>query len=232
MRTPTFLPSLRYALVAVAATGAIAGCKKTATTEVATASAITVVQGNNQAVQAGKDLPNPIVLRVTDKLGVAMAAVPVSLMVAEGGGIVTPSSGVSDTKGEFTAKWTLGPLNPDNQLRASVPGVDPIKIYATGIVPSDIIVAQGNGQVAKVGASLPTSIVVRIVGSGNTPMAGVTVLFQVVSGGGSMSPQSAVTSSLGEVTAKWTLGNAIGTQTAQISAATLSPATITASATP
>ncbi len=232
MRTPYSLSSIRRTLAALAAAGLLTGCQKTAATEAVTAATLTVVQGNNQSIQAGKDLPNPVILRVTDKTGVAMSGIPVTLVVAEGGGTVTPSSGVSDAKGEYSAKWTLGPTLADNQVKASVPGLDPVKITATGIVPSDIIVAQGNGQAAKFGASLPTSIVVRVVGAGNVPMSGITVLFQVTGGGGSVSPQSAVTSSLGEVTAKWTLGNAVGTQTALISASTLSPASLTATALP
>ncbi|MBM3908960.1 MAG: hypothetical protein FJ363_12910 [Gemmatimonadetes bacterium] len=120
----------------------------------------------------------------------------------------------------------------DNQLRASVPGLDPVKVFATAIVPTDIVVAQGNLQTAKVGAALPTSIVVRVVGSGNVPMANVTVLFQVISGGGSISPQSAVTNTLGEVTTKWTLGSVAGLQMAAASTGTLSPANLTATATP
>lgn len=231
MRTPMRLPSIRPVLAALAAATLIAGCKKAVTTEVVTPGALTVVQGNSQSVQAGKDLPNPVILRVTDKSGVAMVGVPVSLVVAEGGGTITPSSGVSDAKGEYSAKWTLGPT-ADNQLRATVSGLDPVKIYATGIIPSDIIVAQGNGQVAKNGAALATQIVVRVVGAGNTPMVGVTVLFQVTSGGGSISPATMVTSSLGEVTTKWTLGTMVGTQTAVVTTGTLSPVALTATSLP
>jgi hypothetical protein len=153
MPTPHTFPSRWHVLTTLAVVGAMTGCaKKTATTEAATAAALTIVQGNYQAVQAGKELPASIVLRVTDKNGTGMASVPVSLVVAEGGGTVTPPSGVSDAKGEYTAKWTTGPTLADNQLRAIVPGLDPIKVYAVGIVPSDIIVAQGNNQTAKVGA--------------------------------------------------------------------------------
>jgi len=232
MSTPRVYPISRRVLATLAVAGTLAGCKKAVTTEVVTAAALTIVQGNYQSVQAGKELPAPIILRVTDKTGAAMAGIPVSLVVAEGGGSATPSSGVSDAKGEFTAKWTTGPTLADNQLRAMVPGLDPVKIYAVGVIPSDIIVAQGNNQTAKIGGTVPTSIVVRVVGSGNVPMSGVTVLFQVVGGGGSISPQSAVTSSLGEVTAKWTLGATAGVQSAVISASTLTPVVLQATATP
>ena len=66
------------------------------------------------------------------------------------------------------------------------------------------------------------SVIVRIVGPNNTPMQGVTVGFQVLSGGGGMPPLTVVTNALGEATTKWTLGVAGGNTalvTAGISAA-------------
>jgi len=231
MRTPLFHSSARPALTALAAVGMLVGCQKPAVTEAPVVAALTVVQGNDQSVQAGKELPHPVVLRVTDRSGVKMAGIPVTLVVAAGGGTVSPASGVTDAQGEYSAKWTVGPV-ADNQLLASISGLDPVRITALGIVPSDIIIAQGNSQTAIKGGALLTSIVVRVVGGGNVPMVGITVLFQVLSGGGAISPQSAVTSSLGEVTVKWTLGTVVGTQTAVVTASTLSPATLTATALP
>lgn len=231
MRTPSII-SIARPVVAVLALAALAsGCKKTAATEPVVAAALTVVQGDNQAVQAGKDLPNPIVLRVTNKTGGAMASVPVTLVVAEGGGTVTPASGTTDSKGEYSARWTLGTTSL-NQIRATVPGLDPIKIYATGILPSDLIIAQGNWQTAKAGAALTTSIIVRVVGAGNVPLIGIPVLFQITGGGGAISPATGVTNALGEVTGKWTLGSFVGTQYALVTASTLTPVTLTANATP
>jgi hypothetical protein len=234
MSTPQHFPIARRVFATLAVVSLLTGCKK-AVTAVVEADALTVVQGNYQSVQAGKELPTPIILRATDKSGTgsaAMAALPVTLVVAEGGGSVAPASGVTDAKGEYTAKWTLGPVFSGNKLLAKVPGLDAVKLEAVGILPSDIIVAQGNMQTAKVGASLATSIVVRIVGGGNVPMSGITVLFQVTGGGGSISPQTVISNNLGEVTTKWTLGPGVGTQTASISASVLSPVTLIATATP
>jgi len=233
MRTQSCPDFARLTLAALAVAASLGACKKEDAVAAPPAiGALAVVQGNNQSVQAGKELPLPVILRVVSTNGDAMAGIPVAIVVAEGGGAVAPPSGISDSKGEFTTKWTLGPRFVDNQLRASVPGLDPVKVFATAIVPTDIVVAQGNLQTAKVGAALPTSIVVRVVGSGNVPMANVTVLFQVISGGGSISPQSAVTNTLGEVTTKWTLGSVAGLQMAAASTGTLSPANLTATATP
>jgi len=220
------------ALGACAALTLTSCAKKDVTTAVAVADALTIVQGNNQAVQGGKALPLPVVLRATDKSGAGIAGVPVTLAVGDGGGGVDPASAITDAKGEIKANWTVGTLQPGQSLYASSPGVAAVTLTAVAILPTDIIIAQGNNQSAKAGSSLTNSIVVRVIGPNNTPMQGITVGFQITAGGGAITPQSAVTSALGEVTAKWTVGAVAGVNTAVVNASIVSPVTITATGTP
>ena len=105
-------------------------------------------------------------------------------------------------------------------------------ISATAIVPTEVLIAQGNNQAARVSTALPTSIVVRVVGINKTPIVAVPVAFQIVAGAGVITPQSALTNAFGEVTAKWTLGASAGVNTLSASVASLTPATVMATATP
>lgn len=209
-----------------------AACKQPTATEAVVADALTVAQGNGQSVQAGLILPTPVVVRITDKTGVGMANIPITFVLSDGGGSVNPASAVSDTKGEVTVRWTLGPLLPLQTLTASAPGVAAVKVQAQALLPTDLTIAQGNNQSAKIGAVLPNMIVVRVTGAGNTPMVGIPVAFQVSTGGGAISPQTMITNALGEATAKWTVGTVAGTNTALISTSTLTPVFLTAIATP
>ena len=209
----------------------VVACKK-ATTEVNLPDAIAIVQGNAQSVQAGLLLPTPVVVRVVDKNGLGMPSIPVTFVLSDGGGSVTPASATSDARGEVTVKWTLGPVQPLQSLTASASGVTPVRIQAQAILPSDISVAQGNNQTAKAGTVLTNSIVVRVTGTGNAPMVGVPVAFQVTSGGGAITPQTIVTNALGEATAKWTLGTVAGANTATVSSSTLTPVVLAATGTP
>ena len=161
-----------------------------------------------------------------------MPGVPVTIVVASGGGSVDPASGVTDAKGEITATGTLGPNAESQSLLAQSSGLPSVIVEATGILPSTIILAQGNNQTAKVGGALPNTIVVRVVGGENIPMQGVTVGFQVLAGGGAMAPQTVVTNVLGEAVTKWTLGTLPGANTALVTARALSSVPITAMATP
>ncbi len=87
-------------------------------------------------------------------------------------------------------------------------------------VPGRIVVLQGDGQRAGVGARLPEPVLVRIESRRGRPMAGVVVHF-AVEGGGSTRPDSMVTGSDGVASALWILGDAPGRQRLVVSVAGL-----------
>jgi hypothetical protein len=195
------------------------------------AAALVVVQGDGQMGQAGRDLPTPIVLRVVDANGVGVPHVTVSLYVAAGGGIVTPASDTTDAHGEFRAKWTLGPNIVAQEILASVVGANGVSLTATGLLPSQIVLVQGNNQSAKTASAATNAIIVRVVGPNNIPMQGITVGFQVITGGGGMTPATVVTNALGEASTKWTMGGA-GANTASAVSGSLPAVPLVATATP
>jgi hypothetical protein len=221
---PTYLIAVLF--TAVPTLLAFPGCTKTL--EAPAASRLTIVQGHLQSAAAGTILPTPVVLRVIGTDGAPLAKIPVSFSVLAGGGSVDPGTIVSDANGEVKARWTLGPSSQIQTLAGTAPGVDPVMLSANGIVPSDLIIAQGNNQTAKATTALTVQIVLRVTGGSNVPIPGQTIGLSITSGGGSISPQSAVTNALGEVTVRWTLGPQIGPQTAIASAGTLGPISIAA----
>ncbi len=223
------LPHLVLSWAAVLIVPAISGCEKVAAP--ATASEIQVVQGNLQSAAAGTVLPTPVVVRVRSSDGSPVTSVPVGFSVQRGGGTVEPATGMSDANGEVKTKWTLGPHQNIHELLASVPGVDGITITAIGILPTDLIVAQGNNQSAKAGTALPTQIVLRIIGSNSTPIPGIPVSLSVTAGGGAINPSTAITNANGEVTVRWTLGTQQGLQNIQAAALNLAPIVLSATGT-
>lgn len=225
------LKSAFPSVLAVLVLAGFPGCKADIA-EPATAASLTVVQGNLQSAAVGTLLPTPVVMRVRGTDGLPMAKVPISFSVTAGGGSVDPATAVSDANGEVKAKWSLGPQQIQQSITALAPGLEPVPVIATGILPSDLLVAQGNSQTAKAGAALPVQIVIRVTGGANIPMPGVTVAFSITGGTGSITPASVVTNALGEATARWTLGAQAGTQTAQVTALNLGPVSLSALATP
>lgn len=190
----------------------LTGCGKAVVAD-AVPGAISLVQGDQQSVQAGMELPNPIVVRLLDTDGKPMAKFPIGFSIARGGGAVSPASVVTDENGEAKTKWTLGPAEVLQSLKAHANGLEPLEVTGIGLLPTDLIIAQGNNQFAKTSSALPNQIVIRVVGENNVPMKGIPVAFSVMVGGGLISPASALTNALGEVQARWTLGPQAGTNT-------------------
>ncbi|MEP6729627.1 MAG: hypothetical protein ABJE10_03260 [bacterium] len=226
--------TLRAALV-LASAALLGGCpfmSSTATPAVSTPSSIAVAQGNGQSAQAGKALPSAIVLRVVDENGHGVAKQIATLVVTIGGGTLSPATVVSDTLGEMRFVWTLGQAGPAQSLLATVNGTISVSVGATAIFPAQVIIAQGQLQSGKVATALKNDIVIRVVGPANQPMIGVAVAFTVTGGAGGITPQSGVTNALGELSTKWTLGAAAGSNTLVATAGQLPIATINATATP
>lgn len=205
---------------------AFPGCTKT--TEAPTAARLSIVQGHLQQAAAGTLLPTPVVLRVYGTDGNPLANIPVSFNVLAGGGSVDPATAKSDANGEVKARWTLGPGSQVQTVVGSAPGVEPVTLSALGVLPTDIAIAQGNNQSGKMNTALPVQLVLRVTGNNNVPIPGQTVALTITSGGGSLSPQSAVTNNLGEVSVRWTLGPQAGLQTATATSGMVGPVTITA----
>jgi hypothetical protein len=222
-----------FDIAAVAALLAVTSCAGAAADATGaggtTPDALVVVQGADQSAQVGRDLPTPIVLRVLDAAGGGMPGIRVTLTVVPGGGSVTPASDTTDARGEFKTKWTLGPSIAKQGIVAAVSGLAPVPINATGLLPMQIVLVQGDNQSAKPGTAVTNSIIVRVVGAANVPMQGVTVGFQVLTGGGGMTPLTVTTNALGEASTKWTLG-ALGANTALATSGTLTPVALNATA--
>lgn len=67
-----------------------------------------VVSGGGQSALAGSTV-SPISIKVADQFGNGVAARPVTITVAEGGGFVGPQTGTTDANGQFAGiNWTLG----------------------------------------------------------------------------------------------------------------------------
>jgi hypothetical protein len=85
----------------------------------------------------------------------------------------------------------------------------------TVTVGNKISIVTGNNLSAEVGSATGVAPSVKIVDGNNDPVAGAEVLFSVVTGGGSVSPSTAITTDANGIAtvSSWTLGTATGAQT-------------------
>jgi hypothetical protein len=114
---------------AVTAAGGIAGTRYTVTTHVGNysvratgaglgavafavnvksgpAASLRIVSGNNQSAAAGTALPNPLVVGVQDQYGNPVSKISVNFSDGGAGGILFPTSGVSNSSGQVSTTYT------------------------------------------------------------------------------------------------------------------------------
>lgn len=77
------------------------------------------IAGGEQAAVAGADLPDPVTVRVEDKLGSPVVDVEVKWS-ADRGGVARPSSVNTDSSGIAATRWTLGKELGEQRLSARV----------------------------------------------------------------------------------------------------------------
>ncbi|MBL1200335.1 MAG: DUF4082 domain-containing protein [Nostoc sp. GBBB01] len=91
----------------------------------------------------------------------------------------------------------------------------------------------GDNQTGTAGSALPSALVVTATNGSGSPVSGVTVNFAIITGGGSVSPSSAVTGSDGQASTVLTLGTTAGiTNTVSATASDIGSVTFSANANP
>jgi subtilisin family serine protease len=79
---------------------------------------------------------------------------------------------------------------------------------------SDITLVSGNNQIGAAGQALALPLTVRVTDKSGDPVGGVTVAFEVVSGGGTVQTPAPTTSSQGLASTVWILGPTVGAPSA------------------
>ncbi len=188
---------------------------------------ISGVDGNGQSATVGTPVPIGPSVRVLNKKGKPIARQEVVFSVTAGGGQITGGVQTTDNSGlARVERWVLGTTAGPNALQASVPGLDPVTFEATGSAgaPTTVVPVEGDGQTGVVGAPLPMPPAVRVRDTFQNPVPGVTVAFQVATGGGDVEVESALTDAEGVARAgAWTLGTTPGSNTLLASVAGLAP---------
>lgn len=92
-----------------------------------------------------------------------------------------------------------------------------------GPVAGSMALNAGDDQVAEAGTALPESLSVIVRDNAGAPLPGVTVMWNVTGGGGTVSPGSSVSDAGGIARTRRTLGPNAGTQTARAATGSLTP---------
>lgn len=157
-------------------------------------------------------LPEPVLVRVTDSTGVALADVPVAWSAEDGGSIVASESR-TDSLGEARARWTLGPKSGAQRAYVQIGSpraVPRFEVTASGLAGRAATVllvgtAKREGSVSK---ALKPSVELRVLDRAKNPVPGVPVT--ILPAHGSVDDSILTTDSTGRVLVSWTLGRTAG----------------------
>ena len=191
----------------------------------------------------GRELANPLRVRVTDGDGRGVPGVAVNFTVTAGGGLITQipvataSSGVlfsvaavvdsTDANGESQARWTLGTGAGEQRASVTVAGAPTLNItaQATTDEPADLVFAPGSAFIGIAGQPADGAIIARVADQFGNPVEGITVTWAAVEGGGSVGVATSETNASGNAETTVILGPAQGLHLYTASAAGLGPDT-------
>lgn len=174
---------------------------------------VVAVTALTQDGEVGQAVPVLPVVRVTDTYGNPVEGVAVTFTLLDGGA-VTGEDATTDAAGEATpTSWTLGGSLGDQRLEAEAAGVGTVTfvVDAAPGPPADLVITDGDGQSADVGTSVAVAPTVRLEDAFGNLLEGVTVIFSVDAGGGSITGATPTTAADGTASVgSWTVGATAG----------------------
>jgi len=191
-----------------------------------TPSAITLVQGNNQAVVTAQSL-GTLIAQVVDSRGNAVQGVNVNWSANPVGAVslsFTPNFSTSDNNGQVSTVANFsGAAAGAVDITVSLAGNSAINatFVETAIVPiTKLVAVSGGGQSAVAGTAFAAPLIVQVFGI-SAPVTNYPVQFSV-SGPAILSASTAVTNNSGQAQITVTAGSATGTATVTASVGGLS----------
>lgn len=175
-----------------------------------------LISGDGQSARVLSEAPNHLIMQVTDADGDSVPGVQVAWTVFEGTGEILQSVSTTNAQGcAGVVRFRLGTQLGRQQVRGEVPGLAPVYFAITGtaLESGGLQLVSGQFQSASPNQAVMDPIVFRVVNGSGQPLAGGSVSFSVLAGGGTVSPSAAVSDSQGLVRiSNWTLGSAVGVQ--------------------
>lgn len=190
-------------------------CSDNPTKVVGPPAQLQVVSGSQQTGPVAEVLAEPLVVRVADMDGNPVAGIQVTF--SPGAGSAQPATVATGSNGEVATRWTLGTTAGLEEMQVQAEGMlVTISATASAAAPAAVVFVNGRGQAGTREEALPFPLAVRVTDTYGNATVGVDVTFEV-SDGGTIAPSMAATDTDGRAQATWTLGSALGSQTATAS---------------
>lgn len=187
--------------------------------------------GPSPTGDVGAALEDPVVIRVTDSAGTPLPDIPVNLTVLDRGS-VSAATERTDSIGQVSARWVLGPRSGPQRLRVEVGNprtLPPFTVSGTALPgPAAAIAIKSGLRVAGVaGRPLAQPVIVTAVDAGGNPVLEAAV--RVHPRSGSVPDTAPKLDTQGRAMVQWTLGDTAGVQVLDLAVSGVgSPTRVTA----
>lgn len=189
----------------------------TAIAEPGPPASIDPLAGQDQADTVVQELPEPIVVRVTDEYGNGIPNVEVEWSPVKNSGSVRESVSTTDSAGQTSNRWTLGKEAGEQLLDVKV--IERTKVISLTVTaravpdrPEELTKKSGDQQSGPAGSKLPGPFVVEVADQYGNVVENVPINWEVLKGGGSSDPSTSRSDSLGLAKTIYTLGDLLGQQ--------------------
>ena len=179
------------------------------------------VLGDNQSGVVGEALVKPFVVRTQDRGGDPLEGMRVVFTVLTGGGSLSAEIAWTDASGRAESTLTLGSEPGTNTVQVVAHGTSRVITFRAEAtlppVPTTLSIISGDNQTGLTGEPLTNPFVVEVRDENGNPLEGVTVIFAVSAGGGTLSAGAVTTDANGRAGSTLTLGGDPGTVTVEAS---------------
>ena len=214
--------SLRQALLALAVSVAVAGCRDSTappTPASVTPTVATAIDGT-----AGLALTASPTFVVKDDNGKVLGGVSVAIAVTAGGGTIVDAPTKTESGPTPIGTWTLGRTAGLNTVTITVAGIPAATVNVNGKAgpPVEIAFVAGANQTAVAGGALTVTPVAQVRDQFGNGIAGASVTFTVADGGGIVSSLPVTTDASGNAAnSTWRLGKSAVPQALRATSASL-----------
>ena len=172
---------------------------------------ITKTGGDNQTGAPGDQLPQALQAVVTDVCGVGIGAQPVVWDVQPPGSAeLLGSFSATNPAGQLSTRVKLGNTAQRILVNAQVGAVATTFRVTTNVVPTQILIIEGDGQSIARGREAAMPLTVETRNNEGAPSGGVPVDFTVVGGSASLTSNRVVTGSDGRASTRVIGGSELG----------------------
>jgi len=195
---------------------------------------LAISAGNNQSGTEGTTLPIPLSMQATDSYTQAgIPGVTVTCTDPGAGGKFNPSSGVTDSSGNFSTSFTLGVKALTATITCAATGYTSAVFTEVSVAGAPYVIKQfsGNAQSAPIDTQLPAPLVAVVQDAHANPVSGVTVTFSDGASGGSFTNSTVTTDVYGHATTFFTSPSKAGTVKITATTGTLKPASFSVTVT-